>query len=198
MEFPKIQFKKVPPSRKDLTVITGVVRFNYVSLLSPRSVADDQDPTYSAVILIPKDDTETVSLIKEAIEEAKSKGKEKMWGGKVPPNIRTPLRDGDDERPEDPNYMGCYFINVKAKEKPPIRGRDGKTEIDDPAEFYSGVFGRAIIRFYPYAAAGNKGVGVAIQAAQKVADGPSIGPAIRVEEAFEDLTDGESELEDIF
>lgn len=191
MQWPKIEFKKAPPVRKETTVITGVVRFNYVSLFSPRAMSEDQEPAYTATILVRKEDKTTLALLQEAIEEAKALGKEKKWGGKIPANLRLPLRDGDEEKPEDPNYAGCYFINVKNKDKPPILDRDGKTTIEDPTRFYSGVFGRAIIRFYPYATAGNKGVGCALQAAQKVADGPSIGPAIRVEEAFEDLTDGE-------
>ncbi len=31
------------------------------------------------------------------------------FGGKIPPNLKNPLRDGDVERPDDESYTGHYF-----------------------------------------------------------------------------------------
>ncbi|MBT9252154.1 MAG: DUF2815 family protein [Brockia lithotrophica] len=185
MQWPKIEFGEAPPTRNETTVITGVVRFDSINLFTPRMMSEDREPAYTATIIIPKDDVETLRLIGEAIHKALVKGKEKLWGNNVATNVRLPLRDGDVERPENSNYAGCYFIHIKNKDKPPIVDRDGKTAIEDPTQFYSGVFGRAIIRFYPYST-DNKGVGCILQAAQKVADGPSIDPVIGIGEAFED------------
>src|SRR3712207_8378719 len=48
-------------------------------------------------------DKTTLKKIKEAIEEAKKEGVAKL-GGKIPANLKTPLRDGDIDRPEDEAY----------------------------------------------------------------------------------------------
>ena len=42
------------------------------------------------------------------------------WGGKIPPNLKLPLRDGDIDRPEDEAYAGCYFLNANSREKPQV------------------------------------------------------------------------------
>ena len=48
-------------------------------------------------IIIDKDDTKTLSAIKAAIEEAKQLGKNKITDskGRIPANLKQPLRDGD-------------------------------------------------------------------------------------------------------
>ena len=43
-----------------------------------------------------------------AIEAAKKDGMSK-FGGKIPANLKTPLRDGDIDRPDDPAYENSYF-----------------------------------------------------------------------------------------
>ena len=49
----------------------------------------------------------------DAIEEAKQSGVSK-WNGKIPANLKTPLRDGDEERPDDPAYANSYFFNCSS------------------------------------------------------------------------------------
>jgi RNA polymerase sigma factor (sigma-70 family) len=60
-------------------------------------------PKYSVSLIIPKSDTATVEKIKNAIEAAYKEGESKLRGvGKSIPalqTIKTPLRDGDLERP---------------------------------------------------------------------------------------------------
>jgi hypothetical protein len=48
-----------------------------------------------------------------AIEAAKKDGMSK-FGGKIPANLKTPLRDGDIDRPDDPAYENSYFINTNS------------------------------------------------------------------------------------
>src|SRR5690606_42061011 len=83
-------------------------------VFEPRAVEDGQEPKYSVSILIPKTDKATLAKIERAIEAAKQQGLS-MWGGKVPANLKTPLRDGDTDRPDDPAYKGHYFINATSK-----------------------------------------------------------------------------------
>lgn len=86
--------------------------------------------------------------IRAAIEEAKQSGVTK-WGGKIPPSLKLPLRDGDIDRPEDPNYAGAYFVNANSNERPGVVDRR-RVPITDPLEVYSGCYVRASITFYPF------------------------------------------------
>ena len=42
------------------------------------------------------------------------------WGGKVPANLKLPLRDGDIDRPDDEAYAGCYFFNANSRQAPQV------------------------------------------------------------------------------
>lgn len=77
-------------------------RFSFLHCWEPDSV-NGSEPKYSVSAIISKSDTKTVSAIKAAIEVAKQESLPK-WGGKVPPNLKLPLRDGDIDRPEDEAY----------------------------------------------------------------------------------------------
>ena len=108
-------------------VITGKVRASFVHIFEPQSV-NGSDPKYSCSFIIPKSDTETIGKIKEAIEQAKQDGVPK-WGGKIPPNLKTPLRDGDVDRPDpaagdraDPPRTPPHGCVVSAAWRPRPRG----------------------------------------------------------------------------
>ena len=81
-------------------VITGKVRASFVHVFEPAAI-NGGEPKYSCSLIIPKSDTVTIGKIREAIEQAKQEGVPK-WGGKIPPNLKLPLRDGDVDRPDDP------------------------------------------------------------------------------------------------
>lgn len=172
-------------------VITGKVRLSYVHLFNPQ-VDDDGMEKYSASILIPKDDKETLRKIKAAIEAAKEIGKTSKWGGKIPANLKLPLRDGDEERPDDEAYAGHYFLNATSRTKPGIakpigKGPDGKTkfqEITDSTEVYSGCYAKVSINFYPFDKKGNRGVAVGLNNVVKVQDGEFLGGRASVHDEF--------------
>lgn len=129
-----------------IKVITGKVRAPFVHLFQPKSV-NGSEPKYSCSLIIPKSDTGTIRAIQSAIEQAKQEGIS-MWGGKIPPNLRLPLRDSDIDRPDDAAYVNSYFINANSKEKPGVVDRR-RVPITDPLELYSGCYVRASINFYP-------------------------------------------------
>lgn len=156
-------------------VVTGKIRMSYVNIFKPKAMNEGQEPKYSMSILIQKTDKVTLGKIKKAIEAAKQTGIS-SWGGKIPANLRTPLRDGDAERPDDEAYEGCYFINANSLQKPGIVDRDC-VEILDPTEVYSGCYGRVSLNFFPYNSNGNRGIGCGLQNVQKLADGESLGGA---------------------
>jgi len=162
-------------------VITGKVRFSYANVFEPKSI-NGSDPKYSVSLIIPKEDKVTIDKIKAAIEVAKKEGLSKL-GGKIPANLKTPLRDGDIDRPDDPAYADSYFVNANSTIRPGIVDANLQPIIDS-TEFYSGCFGRASIVFYAYNANGNKGIACGLQNLQKLEDGEPLGGRSRAEDDF--------------
>ena len=78
-------------------------RISYANIFEAKSI-NGGDAKYSVSCLIPKTDKKTLLAIHKAVEAAKEDGKTRKWGGKIPPNLKLPLRDGDIDRPDDENY----------------------------------------------------------------------------------------------
>lgn len=169
-------------------VVTGEVRFSYAHVFEPASI-EGSEPKYSVSILIDKNDKKTLSRVKAAIEAAKQAGVSK-FGGKVPANLKLPLRDGDTEREDDEVYAGKYFINANAKTKPGIVDKGGNPIIDT-TEFYSGCYGHASITFYAFNTSGNKGIACGLNNLMKTRDGEMLGGRASAEDDFADLIDSD-------
>ncbi len=182
----------VKAKRTGTKVTTGKVRLSYVHLSQPHGM-EGNEPKYSASVIFSKDDTENLKAIKEAINEAKEQGKSK-FGGKIPANIKTPLRDGDEERPDDEAYANSYFLNANSKNKPGIVDINVHPILDE-SEIYSGVYARLTLNFYAYSASGNKGIAAGLGNVQKLADGEPLGGFTRAEDEFEAIENEESFLD---
>lgn len=161
-----------------MKVITGKdTRWSYANLWEPKSI-NGGTPKYSVSLIIPKSDTVTVQKINRAIQAAYEEGQAKLRGNgrTVPPltAIKTPLRDGDTVRPDDPAYAGCYFINANSATAPGIVDADCNP-ILTRSEVYSGVYGRASINFYAFNSNGNKGIACGLNNLQKIRDGEPLG-----------------------
>ena len=170
-------------------VITGPnTRWSYANVWQAKSI-NGGDPKYSVSLIIPKSDTETIGRVNAAIEAAYAEGQSKLKGnGKSVPTLatlKTPLRDGDIERPDDPAYAGAYFLNANAKTAPGIVDAD-RQPIIDTSEVYSGVYGRASINFYAFNSNGNKGIACGLNNLQKIKDGESLGSKSSAEDDFSD------------
>ena len=165
-------------------VITGKARFCYVNVFEPTSMVEGGDKKYNICILIPKSDTKTVERIKAAIEAAKVVGKAKIAdkNGKIPSTIKTPLRDGDEERSDDPAYENCWFINANSTRKPSIVDKD-LNPIMSQDEFYSGCYGRASISFYAFNVQ-SKGIAAGLNNLQKLEDGEMLAGGSSANEDF--------------
>lgn len=164
-------------------VITGVnTRWSYANVWDPKSI-NGGTPKYSVSLIIPKSDTVTVAKINAAIEAAYEEGQSKLKGnGKSAPAlsiIKTPLRDGDLERPDD----NSYFINANSAAAPGIVDAD-RNPIMERSEVYSGVYGRASINLYAFNSNGNKGIACGLNNLQKVRDGEPLGGKTRAEDDF--------------
>jgi hypothetical protein len=174
-------------------VITGKVRFSYLHVWEPSAIDEAQEKKYSASLIIPKSDTNTLDEIKAAITAAAQIGKDTKFGGKVPSNLKTPLRDGDEERPDDENYANSYFINANAKTKPGIVDKNAKPILDQD-EVYSGCFGRASITFYAFNTSGNKGIACGLNHLMKTEDGEALGGRSSAESDFADLIEDDEDF----
>lgn len=170
-----------------MKIVTGKVRFSYVNAWEPQSI-NGSEPKYSVSLIISKDDKETLEKVNKAIESAKKEGLAKL-GGKIPANLKTPLRDGDLDRPDDPAYANSFFINANSKVKPGIVDKNVQPILDQ-SELYSGCYGRASITFYAYNAGGtSKGIGCGLNNLQKLEDGDPLGGKPRAEDDFTAVED---------
>jgi len=167
-------------------VITGKVRFSYANVWEPKSI-NGGDEKYSVSLIIPKSDTKTINEIKAAIEAAKQEGKAK-YGGKIPANLKTPLRDGDIDRADDEAYKNSYFVNANSKDRPQIVDKNVKPILDQ-SEVYSGCYGRASITFYAFNQNGNKGVACGLGNLQKLAEGEALSGRSSAKDDFASADD---------
>ena len=170
-------------------VITGVnTRWSYANVWEAKSI-NGSAPKYSVSLIIPKSDTKTIEKIKAAIQAAYEEGESKLKGnGKTVPALsvlKTPLRDGDLERPDDEAYANSYFVNANSGTAPGIVDAD-RQPIIDHSEVYSGVYGRASINFYAFNSNGNKGIACGLNNLQKMRDGEPLGGKTRAEDDFAD------------
>lgn len=159
-------------------VITGKdTRWSYANVWEAKSI-NGGTPKFSVSLIIPKSDKVTVEKIKAAIQATYEEGQAKLKGNgrSVPPltAIKTPLRDGDIERPDDPAYANAYFINANSATAPGIVDIDCNP-ILSRSEVYSGVYGRASISFYAFNSNGNKGIACGLNNLQKIRDGEPLG-----------------------
>lgn len=165
-------------------VVTSKVRFCYVNVFEPTAMNEGDTPKYNICVLIPKSDTATIDKIKKAIEAAKEAGKAKLAdkNGRIPANLKLPLRDGDEERPDDPAFEDHYFINANSMRKPSIVDRS-LNPIMSRDEFYSGCYGRASINFYAFNVS-SKGIAAGLNNLQKLEDGEMLAGGSTAEEDF--------------
>lgn len=163
----------ITPKVTENKVVFGPCRLSFPSLFERKKFdGDTGDGKYMVTALIPKSEKETVDAIKKAIESAKNAGITSKWGGKQPKKLTLPLIDGDET--DDEYSQGCYTIKAKSNMRPAVTGRD-KTPIVDNEEIYGGVWAYLSVTFYPYNAAGNNGVAVALNGVMKFKDDEPFG-----------------------
>lgn len=168
-------------------VITGPnTRMSYLNAWEAKSI-NGGTPKFSVSLIIPKSDAKTVAKIEAAIQAAYEEGQSKLKGnGKSVPAlsaIKTPLRDGDVERPDDPAYANAYFVNANSTTAPGIVDADCNPIITR-SEVYSGVYGRASINFYAFNTNGNRGIACGLNNLQILRAGEPLGSKASAESDF--------------
>ena len=170
-------------------------RISFANIWEAKSI-NGGDEKYSVSLLIPKEDKATLGKIQKAVEAAKEDAKGKKWGGKIPPNLKLPLRDGDIDRPDDENYAGHMFLNATSKDAPQIVDRKVQP-ILDPMECGSGDYCNVSVNFYGFAASGNKGVAAGLGNIQKVKDGERLAGKASAASDFDEI-EGEDDGAEVF
>lgn len=167
-------------------VVTGICTFSYLNCWDAKAIEGGK-PKFSVSLIIPKSDTKTVEKIRTAVQAAYEEGQSKLKGnGKSVPalsTLKTPLRDGDLERPDDEAYKGCWFINANSATAPGVVDAN-RQPIMERSEMYSGVKGRASVNLYAYNVNGNRGIACGLNNLQKISDGTPLGGKSRAEDDF--------------
>lgn len=138
-------------------IVLGEVRFSYVHVFQPYAGPQgDQDPRYSATILIPKSNAALVQQAFQAIEAAKQEGVSSKWNGTMPAMVSSPIYDGDGTRPNGeafgPECAGHYVLTASSyPDYPPevVVGQD-RHPATGQNEFYSGCYGYVSVAFFAY------------------------------------------------
>lgn len=177
----------------ETAVRIGEVRFGYVNVFTPRASDDDSPAKYSVQLLIPKTNAQAKAMIEAAIEAAAKNGVSSKWDGKRPAKLKLPLRDGDEEFPDEAVYEGMWFMNCSSSKdnKPGVAVLENGQVVEalDGEDFYSGCYGCASINFFPYNTKGNKGVAAGLNNVIKTRDGERLAGGKSAQEDFADLGD---------
>ena len=167
-------------------------RISFANIWEPKAI-NGGDGKYSVSFLIPKSDKKTLARIQKAGEAAKGEGKARKWSGKIPSNLKLPLRDGDIDRPDDENYEDCYFLNASSKDAPQVVDRKVNPVLD-PMMVYSGCYCNVSVNFYAFNANGNRGVAAGLGNIQFVRDGERLSGKASADADFDALEDDDEDV----
>ena len=167
-------------------------RISFANIWEPKAI-NGGDEKYSVSCLIPKSDKKTIARIQKAVEAAKEDGKTRKWGGKIPPNLKLPLRDGDIDRPDDENYEDCFFLNASSKDAPQVVDRKVNPVLD-PMMVYSGCYCNVSVNFYAFNANGNRGVAAGLGNIQFVRDGERLSGKASADADFDALEEDDEDV----
>ena len=170
-------------------------RISFANIWEPKSINGSEEK-YSVSCIVPKADKKTLAKIEKAIEAAKEAGKSKKWGGKIPPNLKLPLRDGDIDRPDDEAYSNAMFVNATSKDAPQIVDRK-VDPILDPMECGSGDYCNVSVNFYGFNANGNRGVAAGLGNIQLIKHGERLAGKASASSDFTEV-EGDEDIEGIF
>ena len=171
-----------------MALTTGKVRLSFCHVWEPHASQTGSEPKYSTVILIPKNDISTLNAIYTEMEAVKQSGISTVWGGMLPPIVKTTLNDGDGVRPSSgepygPECRGHMVLTASSKTQPQIVDLNVQP-ILTRSEVYSGCYARVNINFFAYSQSGNKGLGCGLNCIQKVEHGQPLAGGVSAQEAF--------------
>lgn len=162
-------------------------RARYSNLVEPHSY-DGGTPKYSICAFVSKKDTGSVDSIRLACDQA-AKAK---WGDDIPSDLKSPLRDGDIERPNDPSYKNTYFLNAYSQYSPTVVDR--RAHPLNPGAIGNGCYVRIVVMMVPYDYNGTKGISARLVGVQFVDRGDELCGASSAEALFDAIEDDDDLL----
>lgn len=170
-------------------LITPEFRGSFVQVMKPKAFDKEQEPKYSMVIVIPKNDP-FVNQLNKMIEAV---AVEKF--GELPKKLKTFIKDGDQEE-EKYGWAGHIVFTATNKSKPGVVVRQADGKLEEPMteeEIYSGAFYRASIRPYAYEYNNSKGVAISLDNVMKTKDGEKFTSKTSAVEDFADFVESDWE-----
>lgn len=157
-------------------------RVSYPNVHRPRAFEPGAVEQYEATLIFEPD--ADLAELREAIRACALE----KWGDKLPKKLRSPIRDGDTERADDPAYAGRKYVRLWSKRRPGLVDQRVQTISEESGSFYAGCYAIASYTTFAYDKTGNKGIGLGLVNIQKVADGePLASTAVNPEDDFEVL-----------
>ncbi len=169
-------------------IVTPTGRASYPNVFEPRAYGD-QEPEFGVNVIF--DDDADLTQIEAAIKAVAAA----KWGKKLPSNLQTPIRTGDDDAKAE--YFGKRYISAKKKAK---RGKPGVVDerrqpiTQESGLFYPGCQCRISCRPYAWSYMGKNGVSLGLGNVQRVGDGERFGGSEDPSDEFDEV---EIEAEDL-
>ena len=171
------------------------LRISYAYIFEPRHNDQKDQDEYSCTLLIPKDATETLTMLKRARKAALTD----KFGAKIPKGLRHGIRDGDEYLEEDDGrgaeYAGHYFIRCSSTRKPSVL--NARKEPAKADEIVSGDYVFAVVRPYAYhhQKSGSKGYAFGLQAIMFAKKGDPLGSIMTESQAQELFKNAEAQVD---
>lgn len=146
------------------------VRLSFPALFKPKAFSDDQEPKFSAALIMDKKknaaDIKTVQDAIAKIMEAEFKGVK---------GVKPCLRDGKEKEDTDGYGPEIMFLNASNQRKVPIVDADLTPLGDEDGKPYAGCYVNVSVRLWPQNNKWGKRINAQLRAVQFVADGEAFG-----------------------
>lgn len=198
---------------KKKTCVTPECRGSYVSLLEARPLPQSTNTAWGMQCVFKKTPTvekwvkELMNIYGQVLLDKFGKEKAGKIAQVLVAKKSFPIRDGDDPGTTGAlanadQLKGCYFLNSNNRFKQPhIIGPAGKAVDANQLttdDLYSGAYYRAMLSFWYYDTAGNKGISTSLEAVMKTKDGENLGAGTSKSEASNAFSDYSEEAASLF
>lgn len=172
--------------------ITIQAKAAFLHCFKPFSFNGNADSArYMATLLVDKKDNKQNAKIQNAINAAIEIGKKDLWNGQIPPNLYSPLKDGDLKHGKGANgFNDSFYIVAKSKTAPEICDQKLRP-IYDNTQIYSGCIVNVVLTFCAYKSGCNNGVTARLGNIQLVRQGASLYGKTHAKDDFEVIEDEE-------
>jgi len=175
--------KKTAPEETLIKVTTPVFRVSFPEVFN--AVAQEKEDgtmgplKYSITMLF--EEGEDLSALENLVDV---RAKE-FFSGKVPKNLRTPFRDGEEKEEYEGYEEGMVFCKASTFSRPGVIDLS-REPLLEAGDLYPGCYARATVSAYGYNKKGNKGVALGLRNIQKVDDGERLDGKASAEDDFAD------------